>query len=626
MATFLPATLKTAKAIKRHKAKTTRQVDALIEAFPKLNIEDRVRNNLLGEMVATSAQIGKMSKAEARLTRSIMFMNSMNMAQERMFRSVIFTNELNRLVIGRFNPKNSITGKREKGGMNLERAIASGNKDFLLTQDVAKALDKANDLTFSSAASLQAAGKLERLGARYIGAVNEFNLLAGLGFGEFFPRFFYNATKFTLDRTPFQFIKLFSPKERALMARGESDAVGKMVTGSTMFAMAFAMRSGIVPGIEPGPQYHQFGKDDADGKSVMLSFRAFAPVFVTQLAIADTVLKMASGRADEIRFRDIQEGILLSGARFDQLPGIFSDFRNFFDGTKDENDLQRRLESLLVSPIALLATGFRPLNDFGQEFSEEYRKIFSGIEGPLDQLQKTLPGGPTGDLFFIDTAFGNYTREFFGYRVPPAAFQTLPSEGKGIVPALPEARSPFQAGPLVFEEFKIFDLTQYGIPVSLSRTPGFIKQTTGITMSVPSTFVSRGLEDLVFRSEEEGARTGVLEINRLINAAMGQIVEYSGAVLFTDPRFQRLSRPLQRLHANEMLKESRQIASQAVRSLDPSIDFTLRVEKVSRLEKQAYFDILRRRGIEPTERLRIIEDSAVDTVNKVREKMFEQGQ
>ena len=592
---------------------TKEQIDELIRMFPDMGIEDRIRNQMLADLTIQT-DFGALGTTERRLLKSVQVMNFLNIGQERIIRSAVMATEMDRKIRGRF------------GGMTFDQAIKSGNKDFLLTQDIRDAMYKANDLTFSLSPNMRSPQAFEAIMGRYVKTINQLSPIAGLGFGEFFPRFFYNASKFTVERTPMQFLKIASAKERALMRTGDSDAIGKAFTGTALFSMAFAIRSGNIPGIIPGPRADQFILERPEG-DVTMSLRPFAPVFIAQLGIADLVLKLGQGRTDEIRLSDIRENVLLSGARFDAVPSVFSEVRDYFAGTSSEAELQERLARFAAGTVGLSLTAFRTLNDIGQEFNTEYRVVRTAIEKELGlgQIQKQLPGGPTGDPLYVDTLFGRYTREFAGFKIPPSPVQTLPSEGKGTVAPLPEVRSVFQSGPLVYERFAFLDLRKLGIDFHVDLTPGLIKQFTGVTLSTPLTFVSRELEDLGFRPQEERTRTSNRIIGRTIDGVMGPLMELAGSIEFSSPAYQRLTRKQKRLRAKEILREARSMASQAIRLENPDIEFTMALEKVDFITKQAAFENLRARGIDPVARVEAMRKLAIQAAQELRTRLQEGG-
>ena len=516
--------------------RTKGQIDALIAAFPKGGINERLFTSFLSD---AAINVGR---APTRLGRgidsSLRFTNSVNIFQEKMIRSAVFATDLDRRLQGR--------------GLSLRKVIEEQRFDALTTSDLAGAIDRALEVTFAQTPSARATGRFERLGASYIRVVNDFPPLAIVG--ETFPRFFFNATKHINDFMPTGGLKAFTAKEKFRMANGDFSAISRGSIGTGLLGFSYLLRTGQIPGITPGEQWDEIIL--ADGK--VASLKAFAPLLLPHLFTIDLTLRATDDRFQGMDFREFREGLLGSSTRAQNSLAAVGKSFDFLTGINDEESYKRFLGLMAGDIAAGFLTPLRQINDFMQEFGATWNERFSQIKSTrrdiLAPAQRAIPGGPQGDILGLES-----------------------TTGIDITDPLPNFESPTRE-----DDLKV---PQVDIGIGLI-SGGVFKQITGITVNSPKNVIEQELDFLGFRQRSLSAKTGNKRVDQVVHSVMGPILELVGGAVVSAPSYKSIEDNRIRIKiVNEVIKLARGRALEAVNTAFPEFKLQRQLDRTPEIDR-----------------------------------------
>lgn len=511
------------------RGKTQREVDAMFDSIAPFvqmrtlpDVNARTFAQLSADVIAGEIRldtVGPLERFFGRGEQVMLYANFFNRLQERVVRNAVFATDMDRML-----RKQGLTWER----MVDERLIPDG-----LDQMLIHASDKALQLTFAQRPRLGTGRNLEGVFRSYGDFIRQMPLASFL---EPFPGFLFNATRFISEFTPTGGLRLMREKNRLAVASGDFNALSREIVGTSIFAVALAMRSGNFPGLVPGPQSSEF--IDQDGNIV--DTKAFF-VFQPFLFMADLVLRVQDGRVGDLTISDVRRGLLGAAPQF-----------GFANETMTEAiDIMLGLDPTELSPDMLgrlfgqTVGGFmRPLsqlNDFASEYlgALNAQRETRTSTSPLGEIMNALPGGPL---------------------------------------VLPERESPFRAGP---PRSPRIDLDIPGTGVSFGTISGnLLKQITGLTFKDPRAIAENELLHLGFKFRDLTPKTGNRQADAVIDVFSGPLMEVFGGLLFASPGYRAASVPERRFMARHLINGVRAEGRKLAKLRAPALMERIKIERI----------------------------------------------
>lgn len=438
---------------------TKAQTDELLARFPKMR--DRVFGNLQADFITT--EMGAPTIAGRAFDRGILLANTFNNASEKVVRRAIFATKIDSILKGR-GVRGGIQEIVEKGG-------------DVRNQDIAEAVDHTLRMVFA---------KEPELGSVAYHFVNLINKIPGAGFGIPFAKYMTNALETVNDFMPTGLLKLAKESERAKIREGDIGTISKVTVGAGVFGFAWALRRGQIPGFTPGPNWDEFL--DKDGN--VYSVKAFNPL-VAPLFAADVAQRMVDGRALDLNFKKIAEGILGSAPQMSAATGLIDDALKALAGGSSR-DFETAATNMADQIASGFLTPFRQLRDFGQEFEL------------VDDHIRTARGTPMGRT------------------IGAISYESLPlyeSPTSAKYPRSPKVQLPFTLGEV---------------------SAGVIKQLTGLTVREPRNSIENEIEFLGIPGQDVRPKTGEPVADQLVSRQMGPMLEILGNTVINSPIYQNL--------------------------------------------------------------------------------------
>ena len=205
---------------------------------------------------------------------------------------------------------------------------------------------------------------------------------------------------------------------------------------------------------------------------------------------------------------------------------------SFLDATVGSRDADKALENIKRLGGEVGASFFVPvqqLRDLYSEFDESQKIVRSSREDPLL--------GPVKRM--------------------------LPS----VQEQLPEVELPTRAAPPKREEPLLKQLT--GLQIRSARNP-----------------VEQELIRLKFERREISPSTGNPKADRLINRALGPVVETAGSALVTSPGYQKLKNDEKSVLLERFLKVARNIVTEELKNREPKLFAKIKISRLPRRQRE----------------------------------------
>lgn len=523
---------------------TARQVENIAIAIPKGGIKQRLFTSYLSDVPSN------IPRAPSRLGRatdaSIRFTSSMNLIQEKVIRSAVFSTDLDRRLQGR--------------GLSFRRVVEEKRFKDLTTSEIAASIDHALLITFAETPSIRSTSAFERMGARYVGFVNDIPGLAIVG--ETFPRFFFNAVKHITEFMPTGLIKATTKKERLRMANGDFETVSRASIGTGMIGLAYLIRTGQVEGVDPGDKFDEVTLSDGTN----ISGKAYSPFMLPHMFIVDTLLRISDDRFQPLSFREWREGFLGSSTRAENTLSAVDRTMDFFSGINDEESYFRMLGLMAGDITKGFLTPFRQINDFMQEFGTSWDERFSQIKSSrrdaLAPIQSALPGGPQGDVFGLESTFD-----------------------ADITDPLPNFESPTREDDLRVPRVNLGTIPLFGFEIG-TISGGLFKQVTGFVANSPKNIIEQEIDFLGFPRGKLTAKTGNKRVDQVVHRLMGPTLELIGAAVVSSPSYKSIEDNRVRIKiVDEVIKLARKNSLEAVSAAFPEFKLQKQLDRTPEIDR-----------------------------------------
>jgi hypothetical protein len=486
--------------------KSRKMVNDLLKIRPKQYDE-------LMRTYSADVKLGRQKLPE----RVIYALNVFNRAQDQFFRSFVFADGIER----RLRAKN----------LDPATVMREGSLKQHVSKDMLEAsIKEAMEFTFSGRPKGETAKSFVKLLSR-----------PGFDIAIPFPNFLAASMKFTTEYSPAGPLYLLSKAERARIAKGDYQALGRYAAGTATFGAVYAARQSKYA----GERWYEFitNPDAPVEDRNYIDVRAYYPL-AAHAYVADLYQKLSDGRLWNMNWKDLAQGI--SGAQVRGGTGLYAvdAMARDLQETKSPQDktfkIIKRLLGEYTSRILV------PLNQIKNVYSE-----FDPEEGVIRDTGQSPLTGP-----WID-------------KIP------------GLSQTLPEVVSPLEEGPL-------------------RRAGTGIRVATGVTVRRPKTNLIQQLDKLDMRRKDVLGRTGNEELDRLMAAKVRPVVttlydKLDATKLWQSLPEDRWANGLKRMVLKEAFKQVRSGAWSEIRQERPDL-FT---ERYIRRQPKELRAILRATGQTP---------------------------
>jgi len=493
---------------KKHKEIKT-LTNKILENFPKE--KDRLFLNYASDVKSYSGVKGKkdiLGKVEG----AVDLLNIVNKTQEYITRRAVFLARLDESVKanGKFYNNKTLEQLRRDGELNLLRS-----------SDIAVAIDKALETTFSKDFNISKGG-FDAFAGRIIGVINNAPFLLTNIIP--FPRFLMNAIKFQYDYSPLGILSFLSKSARAELARGNTSVLSKATLGTGMILAGYALRN------QPyaGEKWYEFKVGDRT-----VDTRPFNP-FAAYLFLGDVVKRYQEGTLRNLDTKGIASVLL--GIRGTTGVYIVDSLINFFTDPKlNKEILESGLKKLLGETLAGYLTPFQNFTDVYAQFFPEARAVKE-----------------TGGAEFT----GAFARRFPGSNLP-----TLTSPTSYIIDAngIPRAAPIYKEDPL-------------------------LTQVTGLTFIPPKNPAEKELDRLGFDYREIYRSTKIPELDRAYKDKLAVSIGFGLSSIVSTPQYQNMTDSFKSLIVKKSLEKFKKEAKEQMQK-DTSLAPYLMQVKINALDK-----------------------------------------
>lgn len=445
--------------------------------------KNRLFLNYASDVKNYAGSLGKkgiLNKAEG----IVDFLNIPNKTSEYITRRAVFLSRLDEAV--------KANNKFYKN-KTLEQLTKDGELKSLRPSDIAVAVDKALDATFSKDFAP------DSFATAIIRAINKAPfLLTGI---IPYPRFLMNAIKFQYDYSPLGILSMLSKESRSQLAKGNTSILSKATIGTGMILAGYALRNQSYA----GEKWYEFKSGDRT-----FDVRPFNP-FAGYLFLGDVIKRYQEGTLRNLDVKGIAS--VLFGIRGTTGVYLVDSLINFFTDPdfSSENFAQKGivgLKRLLGETAAGYLTPFQNFTDVYAQFFPEARAVKE-----------------TGGAEFT----GAFTRRFPGSSLP-----TLTSPTSYIVDAngIPRAAPIYKQDPL-------------------------LTQVTGLTFMPPKNPAEKELDRLGFESREIFRSTGIPELDRAYKDKSAVAIGFGLSAIVSRPEYQALPDSFKSLYVKKYLESAK---------------------------------------------------------------------
>jgi hypothetical protein len=493
---------------KKHKEIKT-LTNKILENFPKE--KDRLFLNYASDVKNYGGVKGKkdtLSKVEG----AVDLANIVNKTQEYITRRAVFLARLDEAIKanGKFYNNKTLEQLRRDGELNLLRS-----------SDIAVAIDKALDTTFSKDFNISKGG-FDAFAGRIVEVINNLPFLLTNIIP--FPRFLMNAIKFQYDYSPLGILSFLSKGARAELARGNTSVLSKATLGTGMILAGYALRN------QPyaGEKWYEFKVGDRT-----VDTRGYNP-FAAYLFLGDVIKRYQEGTLRNLDVKGIAS--VLFGVRGTTGVYIVDSLINYFTDPKlNKETIVDGLQKLLGETLAGYLTPF-------QNFTDVYAQYFPEARAVKE----------TGGSEFI----GAFTRRF-----PGSDLQTLTSPTSYIIDAngIPRAAPIYKQDPL-------------------------LTQVTGLTFNAQKNPAEKELDRLGFDYREIYRSTKIPELDRAYKDKLAVSIGFGLSNIVSTPQYQNMSDSYKSLIVKKSLEKFKKEAKEEMQK-DTSLAPYLMQVKINALDK-----------------------------------------
>jgi hypothetical protein len=493
---------------KKHKEIKT-LTNKILENFPKE--KDRLFLNYASDVKSYSGVKGKKDTL-GKVEGAVDLLNIVNKTQEYITRRAVFLARLDESVKanGKFYNNKTLEQLRRDGELNLLRS-----------SDIAVAIDKALETTFSKDFNISKGG-FDAFAGRIIGIINNAPFLLTNIIP--FPRFLMNAIKFQYDYSPLGILSFLSKGARAELARGNTSVLSKATLGTGMILAGYALRNQTYA----GEKWYEFKVGDRT-----VDTRPFNP-FAAYLFLGDVVKRYQEGTLRNLDTKGIASVLL--GIRGTTGVYIVDSLINFFTDPKlNKEILESGLKKLLGETLAGYLTPFQNFTDVYAQFFPEARAVKE-----------------TGGEEFT----GAFARRFPGSNLP-----TLTSPTSYIIDAngIPRAAPIYKEDPL-------------------------LTQVTGLTFIPPKNPAEKELDRLGFDYREIYRSTKIPELDRAYKDKLAVSIGFGLSSIVSTPQYQNMTDSFKSLIVKKSLEKFKKEAKEQMQK-DTSLAPYLMQIKINALDK-----------------------------------------
>ena len=493
---------------KKHKEIKT-LTNKILDNFPKE--KDRLFLNYASDVKNYGGVKGKkdtLSKVEG----AVDLANIVNKTQEYITRRAVFLARLDESIKanGKFYNNKTLEQLRRDGELNLLRS-----------SDIAVAIDKALDTTFSKDFNISKGG-FDAFAGRIVEIINNLPFLLTNIIP--FPRFLMNAIKFQYDYSPLGILSFLSKGARAELARGNTSVLSKATLGTGMILAGYALRN------QPyaGEKWYEFKVGDRT-----VDTRGYNP-FAAYLFLGDVIKRYQEGTLRNLDVKGIAS--VLFGVRGTTGVYIVDSLINYFTDPKlNKETIVDGLQKLLGETLAGYLTPFQNFTDVYAQFFPEARAVKE-----------------TGGSEFT----GAFTRRFPGSNLP-----TLTSPTSYIIDAngIPRAAPIYKQDPL-------------------------LTQVTGLTFNAQKNPAEKELDRLGFDYREIYRSTKIPELDRAYKDKLAVSIGFGLSNIVSTPQYQNMSDSYKSLIVKKSLEKFKKEAKEEMQK-DTSLAPYIMQLKVNDLDK-----------------------------------------
>jgi hypothetical protein len=481
----------------------------VLENFPKE--KDRLFLNYASDVKSYAGVKGKkdfLGKVEG----AVDLLNIVNKTQEYITRRAVFLARLDESIKanGKFYNNKTLEQLRRDGELNLLRS-----------SDIAVAIDKALETTFSKDFNISKGG-FDAFAGRIIKVINNLPFLLTNIIP--FPRFLMNAIKFQYDYSPLGILSFLSKGARAELSRGNTSVLSKATLGTGMILAGYALRN------QPyaGEKWYEFKVGDRT-----VDTRGYNP-FAAYLFLGDVIKRYQEGTLRNLDVKGIAS--VLFGIRGTTGVYIVDSLINFFTDPKlNKEILESGLKKLLGETLAGYLTPFQNFTDVYAQFFPEARAVKE-----------------TGGSEFT----GAFARRFPGSNLP-----TLTSPTSYIIDAngIPRAAPIYKEDPL-------------------------LTQVTGLTFIPPKNPAEKELDRLGFDYREIYKSTKIPELDRAYKDKLAVSIGFGLSSIVSTPEYQNMTDSFKSLIVKKSLEKFKKEAKEEMQK-DVSLAPYLVQIKINSLDK-----------------------------------------
>ena len=491
----------------------------ILEYFPteKERLFSRYASDVKNNPRIKLEKEGWFSKLLTKAESAIDIVNIVNKTQEYITRRAVFLARLDEVI--------KSNGKFYKN-KTLEQLIKDKETSLIRQSDIAVAVDKALDVTFSKDFNL-GGGIYDRFATRFIQTINSApfiltNIIP-------FPRFLMNSIKFHAEYNPLGIVRYLHPAEIKKLSKGDTSGISKAFIGLGLISAAIALRDKEYA----GEKWYEFKVGERT-----IDVRPFNP-FAAYLFIADVMKRYSNGTLRGLNVKDI--ATVFTGIRgttgLAAVDGIIDLFTNPKIDLREENWVKSgyvTASKAIGETLAGFLTPFQNITDAIAQFYPEMAKVrdVSGSEF-TGALQR---------------------------RIYPIGMETVTSPTSYII----DKNGVPRAAPIIKQD-------------------PLLTQVTGLGFAATKNPAEKELDRLGFQPREIFRPTNVPEVDRAYKDQLSYFIGKHFSDFIQTPFYQSQSEAMKSYIAKQYLASAKE-NSKAILQKDPSLVPYLLLLKINELD------------------------------------------
>ena len=370
--------------------KVRKETDKILDQFP--SEKNRLFLRYASDIVVSGKQgvNSKVNKFFDKAQAGVDFLNFFNKTQEFITRRAVVMSRLDELI--RANPE-------YYNNKTLQQILKDGEQSKIRMSDVANAVDKALEVTFAKEFNSykQKGGIYESIAAETIRVIN--NLPYVLTAIIPFPRFLMNSLRFHAEFSPLGFLRFFSRKDRAKIAKGDTSGLSRALIGTAMLFAAMALRKQDYA----GEKWYEFKVGDRT-----IDTRPYNPL-AAYLFVGDVINRLRDGTFRNVDPKDVI--MVFAGVRGTTGLYLFDQVVDWVTGSNIKAgaaEWNKRFKKFMGELLAGYLTPLQNITDAMAEFYPEMRISRDTSEVPFTGafkkrfLDTDLPEATSPTNYIID--------------------------------------------------------------------------------------------------------------------------------------------------------------------------------------------------------------------------------